>query len=295
LAASRLGAALIAISPDGNFLAGSVDAVISDGMGVSGGGKLIHIDMAKLSSALASTSGSQWPESTRAEWQFTQQTDAESAPATLSIPEDVFRARILQRAMLKGVGGDCWLCVADIRSEIGFSAILESLWCGGSIVFSHGSFEDDGAAIALFEADRMFVTAGAVPEYFRTFENSGYRGVHPRTIVVAGSSFDEDALLRVRRRVSPHLRVHLDCPETGTIAVSAPWQAGAAKRYWAIPGVKLRVAGPEGKALGNDMPGMIEVKSEVSIGPAGSDQFRDGWFCSALSGALSGNGSFVLG
>jgi hypothetical protein len=43
------------------------------------------------------------------------------------------------------------------------------------------------------------------------------------------------------------------------------------------------------------MPGMIEVKSEVSIGPAGSAQFRDGWFCSALPGALSGNGSFVLG
>jgi acyl-coenzyme A synthetase/AMP-(fatty) acid ligase len=186
LAASRFGAALIAISPYGNFLAGTVDAVITDGMGVSGGGKLIHIDMAKLSSALAQTSGSQWPESTRAEWQFTPQTDAESAPATLSIPEDVFRARILQRAMLKGVGGDCWLCVADIRSEIGFSAILESLWCGGSIVFSHGSFEDDGAAIAVFEADRMFVAAGAVPEYFRTFDNSGYRGVHPRTIVVAG-------------------------------------------------------------------------------------------------------------
>jgi len=58
----------------------------------------------------------------------------------VTMGDDVFRARIAQRAQAKGIGGSSrWLCAAGIHTELGLSGVLECVWSGGLAVLSNGA------------------------------------------------------------------------------------------------------------------------------------------------------------
>ncbi len=219
--------------------------------------------------------------------------------AAVTVTERALAARIMMRAMAKG--GACagrLLCVANIRSEIGFSAVLESLWFGGATILSRGTLEGDARSVALYDVATVFFDADALPEYFRDFQPKRAHGVHPTRIIVGGIHAGESLLVGMKRHLCADVAVHLDASETGCFAASAPWQIGSPRTYWPIPGVAVAVVGSEGRQVAPNIAGTIVVKSEGAVtaapGHPAAGRFSDGWFVSPLAGSQLPNGAFVL-
>ncbi len=271
LAQSRIGDTTPVFSPDGMFAPGSIDLLVTDDAGRKEQVKTVHIDAAALAASAAQASGPiATPSGGSAKWLF----DA------LMIGDDVFRARIAQRAQAKGIGGDSrWLCAVGIHTELGLSAVLECLWSGGLAVLSNGAFEDDVHAIALYEADHLLVDADQAARYLRVFDRTSRMSASVRSAVIAGAALDEASVQRMKQRVSPDTVVYLDLPETGAFAACSYWQIGKPRRYWPLPGVALRIVDS----------GAIAIRSAGTV-----DADTDGWFQSSLTGSLVPDGALVL-
>lgn len=167
----------------------------------------------------------------------------------------------------------------DVHTELGLSAVLECLSSGGLAVLSNGAFGDDVPAIALYEADHLFVDANRAAGYLRAFDKTGGGSAPVRTALIAGAAFDESPLLRLKQQVSPDTVVYLDTPETGAFAACSYWQIDKPRRYWPLPGVGLRIG--DG--------GHIAIRAATTAHPD-----HDGWFHSGLKGSLAPVGALVL-
>lgn len=270
LALSRIGAATIALSPNGLFAPGSIDLIVTDDESRKDEIKTVLIAATVLVSAAQPSGSVAIPFGGSASWQFD----------SVTIGTDSFRERIARRVQAKGIGGGSrWLCAVGIHSELGLSAALECLSSGGLAVLSNGTFEDDVPPIALYEADHLFVDAVLAPRYLRVFDRTSTISVSLRSAIIAGTALDEASVQRMKQRVSPDTVVYLDLPETGAFAACSYWQIGKPRHYWPLPGVELRIA----------ESGTIAIRTK---GIVGAD--ADGWHQSSLAGSLTPDGALVL-
>ena len=294
LALSRMGAAAIVVSADGSFTPGSVDALIGDKPGAPGPVRSHVLEAGALIRFEPERYSPEPPASTAMPiWHFS------GTDRALSVREDTLLARIAQRSRAKG--GTCaarWLCAVDPRTELGFSTVMETLSAAGAAVFSNGKFEDDIQPMGLYEADHLFISSDRAAAYLDIFDRTTNLSARVRTAIVSGAAHDAEALSRMKQRVSAHTVVHLDLPETGTLAVSSYWHIGKARTYWRPPGVELRIVGKTGEDSNLSAPGMIAVKSDGALRPSSgdlpADGFKDGWYHSALEGSLARGGALVL-
>ena len=271
LALSRIGDGAIALSSRGAFAPGTLDVLVTDDASRKDSVKTVLIDAAALAaSAPQSVDPAALLKGQGRTWLF----------ETLSIGGNVLRLRIIERSRAKGTGGSSrWLCAVDIHTELGLSAVLECLWSGGLAVLSNGAFDDDVPAIALYEADLLFVDANRATSYLRAFDRTDRICAPVRSALVAGAAFDEPSLQRLKQNVSPDTVVYLDTPETGALAACSYWQIDKPRRYWPLPGVEVRIS----------ETGHVAVRSETTVGSA-----PDGWVNSALKGSIAPGGGLDL-
>jgi len=213
LALSRMGAAAIVVSADGGFAQaqGSVDALIGDKPGGPGPVRSHLLEAGALVRFEPARDSPEPPTQTAMPvWQFARK------DRTLAVREDTLLARIAQRTAAKA--GTCaarWLCAVDPRTELGFSAVMEVLSAAGAVVFSNGKFEDDIQPMGLYEADHLFISGDRTAAYLGIFDKTTNVSARVRTGIVSGTVHDEEAISRMKQRVSAHTVVHLDLPETG--------------------------------------------------------------------------------
>ncbi len=294
LALSRMGTATIAVSSGGGFAPGSIDALIGDKPVASKSVRAHLLEAGTLIRFEPERDSPEPPTSTTTPiWEFT------GTGRTLAVREDTLLARIAQRSGAKGGASAArWLCAVDPRTELGISTVMESLSAAGAIVFSTGKFEDDIQPMGLYEADHLLVSGDRAAAYLSIFDKTTNVSARVRTAIVSGAAHDEETLSRMKQRVSAHTVVHLDLPETGTLAVSSYWHIGKARTYWRPPGVELRIVGKNGQERDPGAQGTIAVKSEGALRPASGDMpaegFKDGWYHSTLEGSLAREGALVL-
>jgi len=297
LAASHVGVNAVVISPLGDFPSGSVDVVVSDASVTAPGAQVLRIEAPALFKAPGPRARADGQ--TNPLWVFLTAARAANGADALAVKERGLKTRIMMRAMAKGgaFAGQL-LCAADIRSEIGFSAILESLWFGNAVVLSRGTLDEDARSIALYDVGSIFLAAGALPDYLRGFQPKRAHGVHPKRMIVAGTDVEETLLVGVKQHLCAHVAVHLDMAEVGGFAASAPWQIDTPRIYWPFSGATLAVVGGDGRQVAPEVSGTIVIRSEGANAPAAGDpaanRFRDGWFISPLNGSLHANGGLVL-
>ena len=288
LAVSRIGDATFVIASDGAFAPGSIDVLVTDKAGAAGDRTKIVV----LDSLSSKCPNLEQPVHTdhaiNASWQFNG----------VTVDGDVLRARIAQRATAKAAGGATrWLCVADIRTELGLSAVIECLWSGGLAILSNGTFSDDLLPIRLYEADHLLIGGEQVAAYLKGFDQTNGMFARLRSAVIAGASLDDSAVERMKRLITPDTVLHLDLPETGTFAACSFWQIGKPRRYWPLPGVELRVVANDQSAETNASAHVV-IKSNGALRSAKGDGacggFCDGWFHSALAGSFAPDGALIL-
>src|SRR5262249_19089687 len=152
-------------------------------------------------------------------------------------------ARVAQRTGAKGAGSTArWLSAADLRTELGFSAVIESLFAAGAVVLSNGKIEDDIQPMSLYEADHLLISAENAAAYLKIYRQTTKISLRVRMAIMSGVVQDEDALSRLKQHVSAQTVAHLDLPEAGTFAASSYWHIAKPPSYWPLPGVQLRVA-----------------------------------------------------
>jgi acyl-coenzyme A synthetase/AMP-(fatty) acid ligase len=284
LALSRIGDATLVFSPDGQFVPGTIDLVVSDQTSRNPSLKTVVIDATALAASAPERRGrTSATAAGDATWLFT------GTPTRAPISGRTLCARIAQRAQTKGTGSASrWLCAVDIHSELGLSAVMECLWAGGLTILSRGRLEGDIEPIALYDADYLLLDAAMASDYLRTFDTTSRIATRLRTAVVAGAVPAEDSLQRMKRHVAPNTIVHLDLPETGAFAASSFWQIGKPLHYWPLPGIDLRILGPGGQPVETGSTGRIAIRSAYAEG------FSDGWFESRLSGSLTSDNALLL-
>jgi acyl-CoA synthetase (AMP-forming)/AMP-acid ligase II len=275
LALSRIGDATFIFASDGIFAPGSIDVLVTD--------KSLDTDRAKtvvlapLSSKSSDMEQAHPDRGARARWEFNG----------AAVEGDILRARVAKRSTAKAAGGAArWLCAADIRSELGLSAVLECLWSGGSAILSNGTFADDVLPIRLYEADHLFIAGDGVGGYLNGFDHTNGVSARVRSAVIAGASLEHAAVERMKRLITPDTVLHLDLLETGTFAACSYWQIGKPRRYWPLPGVELRLVA-NGQSANANSPAHVAIKSDGSL-------LTGEWFHSALAGSFARDGALIL-
>jgi acyl-coenzyme A synthetase/AMP-(fatty) acid ligase len=294
VAASHLGINTIVVSPRGEFL--PLDVIITDTTTPVQGTRLLQVEAQGVFQA--NGPAGQASSETNSFFVFVSPQPGDRTE-TVTIGERALIARMMTRALAAGGAyAGRILCVANSRTEIGFSAILESLWFGNAIAFSRGALDEDARSLALFDLTGVFLAASFLPNYFRKFEPKRSHGFHPSRILVAGSNADEALLVTMKRHICAHVAVHIDLPQVGSFAASAPWQVGNPRIYWPLPGTVVTVVGNDGRQLPANAPGTLIVKTDGAMSPAhgspAGERFRDGWFITPLTGSFLPSGGFVL-
>jgi acyl-coenzyme A synthetase/AMP-(fatty) acid ligase len=295
LGASLAGVRGILISPDGSFPRADVDAFVTDSRDTRVEGQVIQIDGSIFSPGTEPEKPSARNGETR--WRFLPST-AQRVPGTPYLTEAVLEARIQQRSRATGGAGDRWLCVADIRGERGFTSVAAALSSGGAALLSNGHWEDDCRMMGLYEAGSVFIAAGLLADYLPTIRAAAMHGMHPRVMVISGTAFDDKSLVWLKREISPHISLHLDCPEIGTFAASTHWQLGERVAFWPLTGTECLVVDNDGRPMAPGTTGTILVKSAGAAAPEPGDpaagRFRDGWFISPWMGSQLPTGALLL-
>jgi hypothetical protein len=275
LALSRVGDATFVFVSDGIFAPGSIDVLVTDKSRDADGAKTIVLE--PLSSKCSDLEHAHTDRAATAKWQFNG----------ITVEGGVLQARIAQRSMAKAAGGATrWLCAADIRTELGLSAVIECLCNGGLAILSNGTFSEDVLPIRLYEADHLFIAGDRVAAYLNGFDHANGVSARLRSAVIAGARSDSAAVERVKRFITPDTVLHLDLPETGTFAACSYWQVGKPRRYWPLPGVELRL-------VANDPSADPDASARVAIKSSGA--LRSGeWFHSALAGSFARDGALIL-
>jgi hypothetical protein len=286
LALSRIGDATFLFASDGVFAPESIDVLVTDKAERGGRTKTVVLD--PLSSKCPNSEHAHAGRAGNMTWQF----------SGLALEGDVLRARIAQRSTAKAAGGATrWLCAANIHSELGLSAVIECLSSGGLAILSNGTFSDDVLPIRLYEADHLFVGAEYAAHYLNGFDQTNGMSARLRSAVIAGASLDDSAAERMKRLITPDTVLHLDLPETGTFAAFSYWQIGKPRRYWPLPGVKLRLVA-NGQPADAKASAHVAIKSDGALRPAKRNdargRFHDGWFHSALAGSFARDGALIL-
>lgn len=275
LALSRIGDATLVFAPDRAFVPGSIDVLVTDKAESGDGMRTVVLDPSS-----PRCSNSEQVRADRADnvtWQFDG----------IAIEGDVLRARIAQRSTAKAAGGATrWLCAADIRTELGLSAVIECLSSGGLAILSNGTFSDDVLPIRLYEADHLLVGAEQVAHYLGGFDQTNGMSARLRSAVIAGASLDDSAAERMKRLITPDTVLHLDLPETGTFAACSYWQIGKPRRYWPLPGVELRLVA-NGRSADANAPAHLAIRSDGAL-QSGE------WFHSAFAGSFARDGALIL-
>jgi acyl-coenzyme A synthetase/AMP-(fatty) acid ligase len=294
IAASHLGIKTIIVSPRGEFP--PVDLIVSDAATSAQGAGLLQVEASGVFKA--NGPAAQASSQTNSVFVFVSPQSGDGTKA-ITISERALITRIMTRAIASGgAHAGRILCVANPRTEIGFSAVLESLWFGNAVVFSHGTLDEDTRSVALFDVTDIFLPARFVPNYLGEFQSKRSHGVHPSRITVAGSNADEDLLIGMKRHICAQVVVHIDVPQVGRFAASAPWQIGSPRIYWPLPGTVVTIVDSDGRQVPANAPGTLIVKTDGAMTPARGDptanRFRDGWFVTSLTGSFLPSGGFLL-
>jgi hypothetical protein len=296
LALSRIGEATFVFAPDGAFAPGSIDILVTDKAADDDGRtKIILLDSQSSTRPDLEHTALVKDRSGKANWLF----NGEPGRSAIALEGAVLSARIGQRSKARAAGGAArWLCAADIRTELGLSAVIENLWSGGLAILSNGTFSEDVLPIRLYEADHLLVGGEHAGEYLNGFDKADGTSARLRSAVIAGACPDDSSAERMKRLISPDTVLHLDLPETGTFAACSYWQIGKPRHYWPLPGVELRVVANGASPSDANAPGCVAIRSDGALRPRSGDgtggRFLDGWFHSPLAGSFARDGALVL-
>jgi len=254
LALSRTGDATFVFASDGLFKPGSIDVLVTD-KAVGNGDRPMVVVLDAQATAVPMPERAVADRGGNTTWLFNG----------IALEGEVLRARIAQRSTAKAAGGATrWLCAADIRTELGLSAVIECLWSGGLAILSNGTFSQDVLPIRLYEADHLLVDGEHAADYLNGFDKANGMSARLRSAVIVGACPEISAAERMKRFISPDTVLHLDLPETGTFAACSYWQIGKPRHYWPLPGVELCLVA-NGQVPDANAPAHVAIRSDGAL------------------------------
>lgn len=212
------------------------------------------------------------------------------------VPASTVAARMSGRAFgRQGGQHGGWLCAADMRSELGFSCVMQLLGAGQPVGLSSGSLQGDVQLADLYNLRSLYITSGVI---------SSYAGVHnsglplrylPRRVAVAGQAVEWKNIADTVGELATEILVEWDLPECGAAAVAKFHPADQTLRFSPTPDCALKLWSSDGEGVYGIGTRRIAVRSPtLALQASEAEHLHDGWFVSSVQGRRDGEHYVLL-
>lgn len=178
---------------------------------------------------------------------------------------------------------------------------LGCLATGGTVIF----VENPTPTTAIYDqagADHLSMVVGQAEAILDKLDGGGARFPKLKSLVVGSSPVSEILRQRLRDGLSPNLFIGYGTNEFGeaTFAHAETQMAHPGTLGFPAPGVEIKIAGPDGRALAAGTTGEIHLRAEGMFSgylndPDGTAAaFSDGWYRPGDLGSLSEDGALVF-
>jgi hypothetical protein len=201
-------------------------------------------------------------------------------------------ARLLPKQSTRCSG---WVCVADVRTEIGLSCVLGALAEGQAVGLSSGTMDGDIQLSDLYQLDGVFIAASQLLGYAR--HASGIRALRyrPAHAVVAGSHIRHQDIANSIGAFASHIIAVLDLPETGAVGVALYRPALGDLQFSSIPPAAITVVSEAWEPHSLNQPGRLAVLAPNTFCNASGASARNGWYMSGLTAQIDSDHYIRLG
>jgi acyl-coenzyme A synthetase/AMP-(fatty) acid ligase len=180
-------------------------------------------------------------------------------------------------------------------TSLGYLFLIRTLTRGGMLVLPGASYEHVLNACELYQVQSWIGAPGGLMQLVEYFDQSGGRRCNFNAMLAGGSLLSRALSERVRARVCSNVISAYGSTETNMVATAPAYitaQTQGAVGYL-TPGMTVQAVDDADKPLPAGAEGFIRVKGPFNVKEYVSDPaetaraFRDGWFYSGDTGALT--------